>query len=69
MGIAQTSGKKARKIGIPFIKMEQNSLKIFLLAITKTPYDLRQYQSHRSMGESEKYVPNVHDNSHNISRA
>ena len=42
---------------------------IFLLAITKTPYDLRQYQSHRGITESEKYVPKVHDNARNIWRA
>ena len=41
----------------------------FLLAITKTPYDSRQYQSHRGIRESEKYVPNVHDNDRNIWRA
>ena len=39
---------------------------IFLLAITKIPYDLRQYQSHCGIIESEKYVPNVHDNTRNI---
>ena len=35
---------------------------IFLLAITKTFYDLRQYQSYRGIRESEKYVPNAHVN-------
>ena len=42
---------------------------VFLLTITKTPYDLRQYQSHRGITESEKYVPNVHDNARNTWRA
>ena len=42
---------------------------IFLLAITKTPYHLRQYQSHRGIRESVRYVPNVHDNARNIWRA
>ena len=50
-------------------KWNKTHLYIFLLAITKTLYDLRQYQSHRGIRESEKYVPNVHDNARNKWRA